>query len=170
MPEPAAEPFGDSCAEENTAGGRDVYGERVAAAGPKVAAVLDGIHARSPNARVFVVGYTHYIRHNGCYPRVQVWGKDANYVQAKVDQLNQVLADAAAAARCDLCGHPHPGHRPRRVQVGSVRWVEPFIPGTWPRRCTRTPVACRAWRPWWARRSADRPRAGLSAGRRLSRG
>lgn len=122
-------PFGDSCMEENTAGGRDVYGERVAAVAPKVAAVLDGIHARSPQARVFVVGYTHYIRNNGCYPRVQVWGKDANYVQAKVDQLNQVLADAAAAGGATYVDLRTPGIGHDVCQSSSVRWVEPFIPG-----------------------------------------
>lgn len=122
------EPFGTSCAAENTAGGHDVYGERVAATGPKVAAVLDGIHARSPNARVFVVGYTHYIRQNGCYPRVQVWGRDANYVQAKVDQLNQVLADAAAAHGATYVDIRTPGIGHDVCTSSSVRWVEPFIP------------------------------------------
>src|SRR5262245_52789788 len=43
---------GSSCADENTAGGQDVYGARVDAVGPKAAAVLDGIHQRAPSARV----------------------------------------------------------------------------------------------------------------------
>lgn len=123
------DPLGTSCRDTNTAGGRDVYGERVAGVGPKVAAVLDGIHQRAPNARVFVVGYTTYLRPNGCYPRVQVWAKDANYIQAKIDQLNQVLATAAAGHGATYVDIRTPGVGKDVCASSSVRWVEPFIPG-----------------------------------------
>jgi lysophospholipase L1-like esterase len=119
---------GTSCADENTAGGQDVFGARVAAVGPKVAAVLDGIHQRSPGARVFVVGYTTYLPPNGCYPRVQVWARDANYIQAKIDQLNQVLADAAAAHGATYVDIRTPGIGKDVCKPASVRWTEPFIP------------------------------------------
>jgi lysophospholipase L1-like esterase len=123
------QPFGTSCADENLAGGGDVYGARVASVAPKVAAVLDGIHQRSPGARVFVVGYTTYLPPNGCYPRVQVWARDANYIQAKVDQLNQVLADAAAAHGATYVDIRTPGIGKDVCKSSSVRWTEPFIPG-----------------------------------------
>lgn len=123
------QPFGTSCADTNTAGGGDVYGERVTAVGPKVAAVLDGIHQRAPGAEVFVVGYTTYLPPNGCYPRVQVWARDANYVQAKVDQLNQVLAAAAAAHDATYVDIRTPGIGKDVCKSSSVRWTEPFIPG-----------------------------------------
>ncbi|OLF11979.1 hydrolase [Actinophytocola xinjiangensis] len=123
------DPIGTSCEETNTAGGGDVYGERVAAVGPKVAAVLDGIHQRAPAARVFVVGYTTYLRPDGCYPKVQVWARDANYIQAKIDQLNQVLADAAAAHGATYVDIRTPGIGKDVCASSSVRWTEPFIPG-----------------------------------------
>lgn len=119
---------GDSCKDEYTAGGRDVYGERVAAVRPKVDAVLAAIHQRSPNARVFVVGYTTYLPENGCYPRVQVWPRDANYIQAKIDQLNQVLADASAAGGATYVDIRTPGIGKDVCKSASVRWTEPFIP------------------------------------------
>src|SRR6476469_321362 len=122
-------PFGTSCADENTAGGGDVYGERVAAVGPRVEAVLDGIHQRAPGARVYVVGYTTYLPQNGCYPRVQVWPRDANYVQAKIDQLHQVLASAAAAHDATYVDIRTPGIGHDVCRSSSVRWVEPFVPG-----------------------------------------
>lgn len=123
------DPLGTSCEATNTAGGRDVYGERVAAVGPKVAAVLDGIHQRAPGARVLVVGYTTYLRPGGCYPRVQVWARDANYIQAKIDQLNQVLASAAAAHGATYVDIRTPGIGKDVCASSSVRWTEPFIPG-----------------------------------------
>ncbi|MGH8882187.1 MAG: SGNH/GDSL hydrolase family protein, partial [Stackebrandtia sp.] len=121
-------PGGDSCYEENTAGGGDVYGERVAAVRPKVDAVLAEIHRRAPAARVFVVGYTTYLRPNGCYPLVPVYAKDANYIQAKIDQLNQVLADASAAGGASYVDIRTPGIGKDVCALPVVRWVEPFIP------------------------------------------
>lgn len=120
---------GSSCKDENTANGGDVYGDRVNSVAPKVAAVLDGIHQRSPSARVFVVGYTTYLPPNGCYPRVQVWARDANYIQAKVDQLNGVLANAAATHGATYVDIRTPGIGKDVCKSSSVRWTEPFIPG-----------------------------------------
>ena len=119
---------GSSCADEYTAGGRDVYGERVASVRPRVDAVLAAIHQRAPSARVFVVGYTTYLPQNGCYPRVQVWPRDANYIQAKIDQLNQVLADASAAGGASYVDIRTPGIGKDVCKSASVRWTEPFIP------------------------------------------
>lgn len=122
------DPFGTSCHATNTAGGGDVYGARVAAVRPKVDAVLAAIHERSPNARVFVVGYTTYLPPNGCYPLVPVWARDANYVQAKIDQLNQVLADAAAGGGATYVDIRTPGIGKDVCQLPLVRWTEPFVP------------------------------------------
>jgi lysophospholipase L1-like esterase len=121
-------PLGTSCEATNTAGGGDVYGDRVAAVGPKVAAVLDGIAQRAPNAEVHVVGYTTYLPPNGCFPLVQVWARDANYIQAKIDQLNQVLADEAAAAGATYVDIRTPGIGKDVCKSPLVRWTEPFIP------------------------------------------
>jgi lysophospholipase L1-like esterase len=119
---------GSSCADEYTAGGGDVYGTRVAGVRPKVDAVLAEVHRRAPAAEVFVVGYTTYLPANGCYPRVQVWARDANYIQAKIDQLNQVLADSAAANGASYVDIRTPGIGKDVCKSASVRWTEPFIP------------------------------------------
>jgi lysophospholipase L1-like esterase len=121
-------PFGTSCRDTNTAGGRDVYGERIAGLAPRIAAVLDGIHQRAPGARVLVVGYTTYLRPNGCYPRVPLWARDANYIQAKIDQLNQVLADAAPAHGASYVDIRTPGIGKDVCASPSIRWVEPLVP------------------------------------------
>ena len=119
---------GSSCFDENTAGGGDVYGDRVASVRPKVDAVLAEIHARAPLARVFVVGYTTYLRPGGCFPLVPVWARDADYIQAKIDQLNQVLADAAAASGASYVDIRTPGVGKDVCALPVVRWTEPFIP------------------------------------------
>jgi lysophospholipase L1-like esterase len=121
-------PLGTSCAAENTAGGQDVYGERIAAVAPRIAAVLDGIHERAPNARVFIVGYTTYLPPNGCYPLVPLWAPDANYIQAKIDQLNQVFVDAAGAHGATYVDLRTPGIGHDVCASPLQRWVEPLIP------------------------------------------
>src|ERR1700742_3490364 len=50
-------PFSTPCKNQYDSGGHDQLAERIENAAPKVAAVLQGIHARSPKARVFVVNY-----------------------------------------------------------------------------------------------------------------
>jgi lysophospholipase L1-like esterase len=123
------DPFGDSCRAENTSGGRDVYGERIAAFASTMGAVLDGIHQRAPSASVFAVGYTTYLRRNGCYPKEPVWARDANYVQDKIDQLNQVIASAAAGHGASYVDIRTPGIGHDVCQSSSLRWVEGFTPG-----------------------------------------
>jgi lysophospholipase L1-like esterase len=122
------DPFGSSCAARNTAGGRDVYGERIAGLAPRIAAVLDGIHQRAPNARVLVVGYTTYLRARGCFPTVPVWARDATYIQAKVDQLNGVLAAAAARRGASYVDIRTPGIGKDVCASPVIRWVEPLVP------------------------------------------
>jgi len=122
------DPWGTSCHATNTAGGGDIYGARVASVRPRVDAVLAEIHSRAPAARVFVVGYTTYLPPNGCYPLVPVWARDANYVQAKIDQLNQVLSDAAGAGGATYVDIRTPGIGKDVCKLPLLRWTEPFIP------------------------------------------
>lgn len=89
-------PFGKSCAAANTEGGADRYGTAIDAWAPKFDAVLDTVHRRAPHARVFVVGYGAYFRAGGCFPFQPYWGQDADYIQAKFDQLGGVLRAAGA--------------------------------------------------------------------------
>src|SRR5882672_282657 len=50
-------PFGAPCKDHYTEGGTDALADEIVAAAPKVAAVLQGIHQRSPLAKVVIVGY-----------------------------------------------------------------------------------------------------------------
>jgi hypothetical protein len=77
---------------------------------------------------VLVVGYTTYLRAGGCYPAVPVWARDANYIQAKVDQLNGVLATAAAQHGSSYVDIRTPGIGKDVCASPLTRWVEPLIP------------------------------------------
>lgn len=89
------EPNGESCADALTAGGNDSIADAIAAAAPKWGDVLDAIADRAPNAEIVVVGYGTYVQPGGCYGTQPVWARDADYLQASVDRLNDALAAEA---------------------------------------------------------------------------
>ncbi len=65
-------PTGTACRSFYAPGGNDSIAARIVATAPRIAAVLQGIHARSPQARVAIVGYPDVAPRsgNGCYPLV----------------------------------------------------------------------------------------------------
>jgi hypothetical protein len=63
-----------------------------------VAAVIQGIHSRAPQAEVMVVGYPDGLPTNGsnCWPLVPFSSGDIKYFNGLETSLNSVLANAAA--------------------------------------------------------------------------
>src|SRR3954452_11795038 len=82
-------PFGSPCRSRYTAGGVDQISQRIAAAKPKVAAVIQGIHSRT-SARVLVVNYAAILpaTGSGCWPQVPFAFSDVSYLRAKEIELN----------------------------------------------------------------------------------
>ena len=123
-------PAGDPCRAHYTAGGTDQLARAVTQTGPKVAAVLSAIRQRAPHARILLVGYPQILpaSGNGCWPEVTISRGDVPYLRGIEEQLNAMLAAAAAAhgdtfvntyaasAGHDACQHP------------GVKWVEGLIP------------------------------------------
>lgn len=89
---------GESCKAALTAGGHDRVSEAIKKAAPLVAAVLKGIHQRSPMATVVLVGYPDLMPEHsdaGCYPYVPILPVDVAWVRAKNKELNAMLAAQA---------------------------------------------------------------------------
>jgi lysophospholipase L1-like esterase len=91
-------PFGTACKNHYTAGGSDPNVAAINATGPKVAAVIQGIHARAPQAEVLLVGYPDGLPTNGssCWPLVPMSAGDIKYFNGLETSLNAVLKTAAA--------------------------------------------------------------------------
>jgi len=91
--------IGDPCRRHYTAGGTDLLLATINATAPLVAAVLQGIHARAPAARVLLVGYPDILPNTGygCFPMVPLAAGDVPYLRGLEVRLNQVLAGVAAA-------------------------------------------------------------------------
>jgi len=122
------DPTATPCKERYTQGGVDQVAQRVDAAGPRIAAVLDGIHQRSPQARVLVTGYGRYVKRHGCWPIQPVLPVDADYLQGNVNRLNQVIATQAAAHDAEYVDVESPSAGHDACQVPTVRWVEGYVP------------------------------------------
>jgi lysophospholipase L1-like esterase len=127
----AATPFGRPCQDQYNSGGVDQLAARINATAPKVAAVIQGIHQRSPSARVLVVAYEPILPETGygCWPQVPLAWADVPYLRATQKRLNTMLAQQAAAngavyvdAYTAAIGHD-------ACKSSGTRWVEPLIPG-----------------------------------------
>ena len=124
---------GHPCMDRYVVNGVDEVSTRIAETAPKVAAVLDGIRARSPQARVLVVNYPAIFPHTGttgCWPQIPVADGDVVWLRSKQVELNQMLATQAAppASRLVDAYTASVGHDACRLPL--IRWVEPAIPAS----------------------------------------
>ena len=121
---------GTPCQNRYVHDGRDEISERIQATAPLVDAVLDGIRARSPHARVLVVNYASILPDEGpgCWPQMPITDGDVPYLRAKQKELNAMLAAQAAANRARLVDWytASIGHDACKPPV--IRWVEPAVP------------------------------------------
>jgi hypothetical protein len=110
--------------------GRDEISARIAATGPKVAAVLQGIKSRSASARVLVVNYAAILPETGrgCWPQVPLGYADVPYLRAKEHELNAMLATQAAAAGATLVDDFTASVGKDACRSSGTRWVEPLVP------------------------------------------
>jgi lysophospholipase L1-like esterase len=121
---------GTPCQDKYVVNGRDEISERIQATAPLVGAVLQGIHTRSPNARVLVVNYAAILPDEGpgCWPQIPITDGDVPYVRAKQKELNGMLADQAAANGAELIDWYTASIGHDACQPPVIRWVEPAVP------------------------------------------
>jgi hypothetical protein len=123
-------PFSTPCKDKYDSGGKDQIAERIAATAPKVAAVLQGIHTRSPEAKVFVVNYAAIFPETGfgCWPQMPIGFGDVPYLRAKEKELNAMLATQAAANGASVVNWYNASIGHDACKGTSTRWVEPVVP------------------------------------------
>jgi hypothetical protein len=126
-------PFDRPCQRRYVVGGVDTISQRIAATAPLIDAVLDGIRARSPQARTFVLNYPAIFPEtgSGCFPRMPVSFSDAPYLRNKQRELNAMIAGQAAANGARLVDWYAASIGHDACKSSSTRWVEPIVPGNW---------------------------------------
>jgi lysophospholipase L1-like esterase len=130
----SATPTGSTpCQDKYVVDGHDTIADRIAETAPKVAGVLQGIHTRSPAARVFVVGYPAIFPEGPptlCWPQLPVSWDDVPYLRDTQKRLNQMLADQAAANGSTYVDSYAASIGHDACQPPVLRWVEPAVPAS----------------------------------------
>lgn len=119
----ASDPHGAPCKAHFTVDGQDTLLASIAATQGKVTTVLQGVHQRSPQAKVLVIGYPRIAPPTGTCPDVLPFADgDYPYLDSIEHALNAALSNAAAAAGAtyvDTYG-PSLGHD---ACAGKNAWV-----------------------------------------------
>lgn len=112
-------PIGAPCRTSYTLLGVDQVAATIDATAPKIDAVLQQIHARSPEARIVVVGYPDILPEDGtnCYATVPLTAGDEPWLRDSEKRLNSMLAQRAAADSATYADVYGPDRRPRPVQA-----------------------------------------------------
>jgi hypothetical protein len=92
--------------------------------------VLQGIHQRSPQAKVLLVGYIDVMPANGpgCWPFTPIAVGDFSYLRGVEEQVNQMLAAQVSANGATFVDTYSPTIGHDLCQDYGVRWVEGLVP------------------------------------------
>jgi lysophospholipase L1-like esterase len=125
-----ASPFGHPCFDKYVKNGVDTLAQRIAAAGPSIGAVVQGIRARSPQAKIFVVGYPDILPDNGkgCWPILPISNTDLKYLVSVEKNLNAMLKAQAQANGAVFVDTYTPSIGHDACQGPTKRWIEAVVP------------------------------------------
>jgi len=127
----AYNPNASPCQDRYLRNQADELSRRIAAVAPRVKELLRRIHARSPDARVYVVGYPSILpaTGTGCWPTLPYSVSDVPYLRNVEGALNAMLRAQAAATRSVYVDTATPSAGHDACQPPDVRWVEPVFGG-----------------------------------------
>jgi lysophospholipase L1-like esterase len=123
-------PWGSPCKNHYVHNGVDAIANSINATAPKVAAVISGIHARAPHAKVYVLGYPAILPNSGggCWPKMPITSSDVGYLRSKEQQLNAMIAAQAATHGATYVNVYAPSIGHDACSGRDTRWIEPVIP------------------------------------------
>ncbi len=123
------DPNGTSCRDFYAPGGNDSIEAKITATAPRIAAVLQTIHERSPDARVAIVGYPAVAPQGGsCHPLVPLSPDDLRYLDGMLVRINAMIRTQASLndaefvpTYADSIGHDV-------CTPPGTRWFEGLLP------------------------------------------
>jgi hypothetical protein len=85
------------CSNQYVVGDVDNISAVITAHVPVWSTLIDEIRSKAPNARIILVGYGILVRPGGCFPGQPILPHDSDYLQTKINELDdrqrQVAAD-----------------------------------------------------------------------------
>ena len=125
-------PTGMACRNNYAPGGQDQIVAKIQATAPRIAAVLDGIRARAPLARIVLVGYPAVAPRDGssCYPIVPLSSDDLRYFDGLLVQINAMLAEQATANGAEFADTFYESIGHDVCKLPGTKWFEGIVPTT----------------------------------------
>jgi lysophospholipase L1-like esterase len=110
--------------------GHDELLARTAAARPKLVAIFQGIHQRSPLARVFILGYPTVLptTGGGCWPVMPISSGDTAYLRTIFGALNSMIRQTAAANAVTFVDTATASAGHDYCEPTGTKWVEGLVP------------------------------------------
>lgn len=126
----ATAPTGTACRDFYTAGGQDRVAQKIEEARPKIAAVLQGVRARAPEARLLLVGYPAAAPTDGrgCYPIVPASPDDLAYLNELLVRINTMMAEVARVNDTEFVDIYTSSQGHDVCQLPPRRWYEGVVP------------------------------------------
>jgi lysophospholipase L1-like esterase len=76
------------CTNEFVVGNVDRISQVITTQSPLWSALIDWVRLKAPNARIILVGYGIFVRPGGCFPGQPVLPRDSDYLQSKLNELD----------------------------------------------------------------------------------
>lgn len=124
------QPFGSACKDFYTASGTDALAVKIEQAATKIAATLDAIAERAPEATVVLAGYPAILPDTGpgCFPVVPFSPGDVAYLRSVEKALNAMLEQQAEAAGARYADTYTPSIGHDVCTLPGTKWIEGLIP------------------------------------------
>ena len=128
----AYNPNASPCQDRYVRNQVDELSRRITSVGPRVKDLLRRIHTRSPDAKIYVVGYPSILPDTGtgCWPTLPYSAVDLPYLRNVERELNAMLRAQAAATRSVYVDTARPSTGHDACQPPDVRWIEPVFGGS----------------------------------------
>jgi lysophospholipase L1-like esterase len=115
------------CTNEFVVGNVDRISESITAQLPAWGALIDQLRLAAPHARIVVVGYGTIVRPGGCFPAQPVLPRDADYLQTKLNELDDLQQQLATKKAIDYFD-TRPLSQGHDICVSpSDRYIEGFV-------------------------------------------
>jgi lysophospholipase L1-like esterase len=110
--------------------GNDELRRRIENVAPRIAAAVQGIRDRSPDADVFLLGYPGIFSmgEQASCPAMAVGEDDAQYLRGVQEALNAMIAEQAEANGAVYVDVYGPSAGKTACDLPVLRWVEPLVP------------------------------------------
>lgn len=121
---------GTPCQDKYVVNGDDKISDNIKATAPKIASVIQGVHTRAPEAKIFVLAYLDILPDTGvgCYPQMPMTDGDVPYLRDKEKELNGMLQSVAGANGAVYVDTYAASIGHDACQLPTARWVEPVAP------------------------------------------